>query len=389
MSRKKIANIMIEYLENRINCMNVIKYSKFWKDAIIDQQLGSRINKLVISDIPYVKKDGFETKTNIYVAFQIITYDKDKSYKQTKLSDPYDYRHIALLFKTFDFMSESNDLGFEYFPYIYGVLICHNTDKEQIGGDGFVNMSDTDDSDNISIDTDTDTDSDINIDTDTDTDTDINTNGDTDSASDTNTNGDTDTDTKTEIDKYSNFQQQYTNPNLTNDKLSNAYIFYEEYAGDLEELILTQMEHPSDWYDIVFQLVMIDYFISIVNGYYYSGGYMKGHLYKKISKAYYREYEINSYHFKVSHKYLVVIWDFLCMGQKDDQSHSLNQSKPLFMTNLSNLLKFVEDKKDQLKFPISKRIISLVNDIVSNPENTLMILQTVYTSTSTNPSRIK
>ena len=96
MTRKTNTLKMIKYLENRINCENVMEFA-------------SRHN--CDSNKCYMKID------EIPVFFEIIKYNKNDNMNN--------------LFTTFDLMTKTNHTDIEIFPYIYGVLNCNN-DLEEI-----------------------------------------------------------------------------------------------------------------------------------------------------------------------------------------------------------------------------------------------------------------
>lgn len=267
MSRKKIADSMIQYLEDRINCKNVMKFADEKMESILEQS-----DEIFISEL---KIDGNSVNFEI-IAYNDTTTNGAGSGTKTKTS-------INNMFETFDFMVESNYTGFEYFPYLYGVLNCHNNEN------------------------------------------------------------------------------------------SKAYIYYENFQGDLLQLI-NMLEHPSEWYDIAFQLVIIDHYVRILNGYQYNAK-LKNFLYKKLDKPYYRQYNINDHKFSVSNKYLITLWDI--------ESIKMIPSVETEYTIIDALLDHIE-KNGPLKVPLSNRLIKMFNDIKINPESTIEILQQYYSRPSTN-----
>ena len=267
MSRSKIADQMIKYLEKKINCENIIKH-------INENKNHPKEDKLIINEIA--------------VAFEIIQYDDDPEYDKEKIreSDNPDYdndkkklseKDVDKIFAVYDFMTEANYTGFEYFPYLYGVLNCHEGSN------------------------------------------------------------------------------------------SRVYTFYESFDGNLINLI-QKIDHPSEWYDIAFQIIMINYYIQIVNAYSYNNGEPQNHLYKKLAKPYYKLYQIDGIEFNINHKYLLVIWNITHIKKITD--------KMRISSNISLLLEYLE--KNTPKIPPSSRIINLFNNIKSNPENTLTILKEYY-----------
>ena len=109
MKRSELANKMVEYLEKRINCDNVIHFA--------DQKRESD-NKLLIE--------------KNQVAFEIINYHDSNNESYNSNNKDHDKIWLENLFNTFDFITEANHTGNEYFPYLYGVLNCHNGDDSKL-----------------------------------------------------------------------------------------------------------------------------------------------------------------------------------------------------------------------------------------------------------------
>lgn len=261
MNRSKISDKMIKYLEDRVNCENIIKFVTNNADDTPVEDYNT-IDRIVVDKVP--------------VAFKIVSYSEQIENEQTKTK-----AWIKNMFKIFDFITESNYTGFEYFPYLYGVLTCHDE---------------------------------------------------------------------------------------TN-KISTVYIFYEHFDGNLVKLFDT-IEHPSDWYDIVFQMVMINYYINVLHNYSYNSS-PKNHLYKKMHKPIYKDYEVDNFKFRISHKYLIVIWDIESMEPVSNEVDATG-------SNISSILKYLNDPENHLKIPASNRILKLLNDVKNNPENSISILNTYY-----------
>src|SRR5690606_30894227 len=106
---------------------------------------------------------------------------------------------------------------------------------------------------------------------------------------------------------------------------SRVYIYYELFDGDLEDLI-NNIGHPSEWYDIAFQMIMINYYIMIINKYTYDGN-IKNHLYKKLSKPYYKKYEIDNREISINHKFLIVYKDFNNITRNNNNDEQNNTNK--------------------------------------------------------------
>ncbi len=265
MDRIKKAEFMIDYLEKRINCENVMKFA----DATLESTLGegkeASVKQLKVENIP--------------VAFKVMEYDDSPEYKREGKGKR-DNEWLQNMFKTFDFMTEANYTGWPYFPYIYGVLNCHN------GTD------------------------------------------------------------------------------------SKVYIYYEVFDGSLLDLF-NRIEHPSDWYDIAFQMIMINYYIENVNGYRYNDGTPQNHLYRKI-KPYYKEYTFDTHKYTINHKYLITLWDFNYMEPITDKN------KSQVVSNIDFLLKYINKNRDKIKIPPSDRIIKLLTEVSDNTNDTLNILDKYY-----------
>lgn len=259
MNRDKIANKMFNYLEKTVNCENIIKFA----DRMINGK--DNKNKLIIGEIP--------------VSFQIISYNDKLEYTQKTDKDLKDNKWIQNKFKTFDIMTESNHTGFEYFPYLYGVLNCHDSEK------------------------------------------------------------------------------------------SKVYIFYEFFEGVLTNLI-NNIQHPSEWYDIIFQMIVIDYYLK-TSGYNYKNATIANHLYRKLDKPYYKEYILNNIKFNINHKYLIVLNFDVDIYENDENE---------YQSNISLLLKYLDDNKENIKIFPSQRIIKLLTDISNNKDNDNIpiILQQYY-----------
>ena len=268
----KVTNQMIKYLEKRINCENVIKFVEKKQADTLGSGLESTIIKLIINEIP--------------VALKVLKYNDSPGYVYKNKTDPNDKTWIQNIFDVYDFMTESNYTGFEYFPYLYGVLNCH---------DG------------------------LN---------------------------------------------------------SKVYTFYEVFDGDLINLI-SKMEHQSEWYDIVFQMIMINYYIEIINGYRYNDGTPQNHLYRKLPKPYYKLYDINGVQFNISHKYLIVLWDISYM----EKITIGNKSK--VTSNISFLSKYLTDNNTNANIPVppGPKITKLLEEINNSPQNTVEILGKYYPAT--------
>lgn len=271
MSRIKVADKMIQYLEDRINCKNVMKFAEEKTESILEESDDIFISELKID--------------STIVSFQIIKYDDTQS---DETSDKRNKASIKIFNDNFDFMTGSNLAGFEYFPYLYGVLNCH-----------------------------------------------------------------------LEVN-------------------SKVYIYYENFEGSLLQLI-NLVEHASEWYDIAFQLVVIDHYVRFISGYQYHTNDLKNFLYKKHPKPYYRQYDITGHNFSVSNKYLIVLWDIELTKRPHNASNEY--------TIIDAILDYVK-KETSIKIPPSNRIIKMFQEIKQKPENTIELLEQYYSRPGTNPSGV-
>jgi hypothetical protein len=249
MDQSKITAKMIKYLEDNINCENIIRFIKKYSKT-------EDITKLEIGTIP--------------VSLQIIDYDdNDKKLMQNQ-------------HKIYDFMTHANYAGYEYFPYLYGVLNCHD------GSD------------------------------------------------------------------------------------SKAYIFYESFDGDLTKL-LNEMEHASEWYDIIFQLAMIDNYIGVTNKYQLNNATAKNILYKKLSKPIYKEYMFNDKKVSIKHSYKLVLWDINSLEKFSEDEIPKNT-----IDILGTLIHRDPNEYGEIfKINPSERIINLINKL-SVPDKISSVLIEYY-----------
>lgn len=258
MSREKITKKMIQYLEIRINCDNVMKY--------VDKYIKNNDKNSIIKEL--------EIDSNP-VAFEIIKYDATINNNTDGLLGKND---ISNMFEIFEIMTEANHTGNEYFPYLYGVLNCHDAEN------------------------------------------------------------------------------------------SRVYLYYEIFEGNLINLF-SQVEHPSEWYDIAFQLIVINNFMQNLNNYKYSGA-LENFLYKKLSKPYYKNYDIDGKEFKINHKYLIVLWDINDIKKNTEEIRSA--------INIDIVLKYLTENKETIKIPPSLKIMKLFSDINNDPKNSISIMHQYY-----------
>jgi len=258
-SRGKIANRLYQYLEERINCTNVMSYMDKYRDDD-----GS--SNLTIESVP--------------VASRIIEYvdsvdTKSGTINKTTIDHTYDW---------YDFVSEANHTGFEYFPYIYGILDCHNGPH------------------------------------------------------------------------------------------SKVYILYEMFDGALIELF-NQITQPTEWYEILFQIVMIHYYISGVANQTYAKGSVNNHLYKKYKHPIKKQYTLGDYQFEIFHRNLIVGWDFE-LGTENQIPSS---------TSIDLIITYFKEHGDSLPVKPTGRLMHLLYDIQKSPKDIPKILNQYYNATAPPP----
>jgi hypothetical protein len=251
MDRQKIANKLIKYLDKNVNCKNLLSY--------IDK-LKTNEDKILVSDVPI----SFKT-----YSFDLIDVNKMGT----------DYDNLINLL---DFMTDSNNLGAEHFPYVYGVLICYEN------------------------------------------------------------------------------------------TIGKVHVFSEAFFGSFLEL-LDSLTHISEWYDIIFQITIIDKYLELDNNLEYVNPLPEQLLFKKYSKPIYKSYTIDSIDFTINHKFLIVI-----------DNMTLESGK-----NSCNLLKalreWINKYSDKIKIKPSSAVIKLLDDIISSwwTKSTLETLKSVYIKTPT------
>lgn len=156
--------------------------------------------------------------------------------------------------------------------------------------------------------------------------------------------------------------------NVDNPSDSNLYVLFEHFHGDLIRLI-NEIEHPSEWYDIIFQIIMINYFLYDLNNYAYPNGTVRNLLYNKLEKPYYQDYEIDGNKLRVSHKYLIVMWN---LGKR------FVVDKDKFKTNIQYLLEYIVEHDKHIKIKPSLRIMNLLNQIINDHKETVKLLVEYY-----------
>ena len=151
---------------------------------------------------------------------------------------------------------------------------------------------------------------------------------------------------------------------------SKVYIFYEVFDGTLEKLIL-EIKYPSEWYDIIFQMALTNYYMEVLNGYRYKDAKPKNILYKKLPKMKIQEYELDGQKVSVKHNYVVVLWDFNYLEKITPEN------KHLVISNIEFLLRYLRTTPE-IPNPPNWRMMKLLRELRHNPENTHAILRKYY-----------
>ena len=262
MNRENIASSIIKYLEDRINCKNLLKF----------------INQKIVKDSELINTQKLLI-TNIPVSFEIIKYNESDESNESNESDKSDGSDETLkrnMFDTFDFITESNYTGFAYFPYLYGVLDCHYGENSKI------------------------------------------------------------------------------------------YVFHEYFEGNILQLI-NQIQHVREWYDIVFQMIMINYFLMINHLQYASK--IEDHWYKKLPTPDHKEYEINGHKLSLIHQYTIVAWSSIPSTKLEENIN---------IDHINVLVEYLDQKREDIKIPPSGKIIKLLHEIINDPINTFDIVYQYY-----------
>lgn len=244
--RRKISGKIYKYLEDRINCANIL------------EQLDLTDKKQITIDL-------------IPVVVDVLKYtDDDKNDDKKILSK----KELDGYYDRFEYISTANHTGFEYFPYLYGILNCSDTKQ--------------------------------------------------------------------------------------------VYVLYETFDGTLDELFKI-LEQGSDWYETIFQVILIHYYMTSINKISYSCN-IKNHLYQKYKFPKKRQYTLGEYKFDLYHKNLIVLWDFT-LESNSNESNSNNESKS-DMRFIDLFIDFFNKNKDEFKVQPSMRIIKMLNDIkhINNSE---------------------
>lgn len=107
--RRKTASKIYKHLEDRVNCTNILEFMRTHTSDSRDSRDSRESSELTIESIS--------------VTSEIIKYtDNDSASSSEVLSKS----KLNKIYDRYDFISEANHTGFEYFPYLYGVLDCHS-----------------------------------------------------------------------------------------------------------------------------------------------------------------------------------------------------------------------------------------------------------------------
>lgn len=277
MSRTQTAEKIIQYLEDRINCENIIEYTREFTanaEGKSTKPSGSSSSSSSDSSIePLTLPSGqtFQLKIdNVPTSLQQLVHDTSDETERTK---------ITKLDAVYSFVTESNYTGFEYFPYIYGVIDCHEKSSTK----------------------------------------------------------------------------------------SVLYTYTEQFDGDFLELA-NALGHASDWYDIVFQYVVISHYLINISHYeiYNELFDPSKFLYKKHTKPFYKTYEFQLTNpdatftdgsFSVNHKYLLVTWNF------DELVAIEGPTSPNFSNCMDLLLQWFDTYKSTIPIYPSSRILQLLTEL--------------------------
>lgn len=247
MDRSKIADKLIKYLDKNINCNNLVNYIEKNKKST---------DTLIVSDVP--------------IMYRGYTFHK---VSDNKFDDEYD-KFINVL----DFTTDSNYLGSEHFPYIYGVISCYENDS------------------------------------------------------------------------------------------NNVYVFKEAFSGNISELFDT-MTHISEWYDIIFQILIIDKYVEHDHDLELLDLNVSQLLFKKHPRPIYKSYTIDSINLTINHKFLIVV---------DMDATKLKKGKTT--CNLLRYLRKLINESSDLVIKPSPVINKLLDDLIDSwwEPSILDILNTYY-----------
>lgn len=249
MSRINMSKKLRDVFNEKVNCINAIEF--------ID-------NKNIVKtddELPYVIIE--ETPVDfVVIKYHDTTDDTAKNRK-----------YIEDVFRKFDFMSFSNAEGYDYFPYLYGVLDCRN--KED----------------------------------------------------------------------------------------SAVYTFYEYFPYSITHLV-ANISHASEWYDIVFQLSLLNYLLH-KSDLKFDPSKIR---YRRLEKPYRKEYEMDSSNLTIKKLFDISVVDY-----------NIYDDKTTFPLPLEYLKQYINNNREILPIPPSHNVEAIIDALLSDIDNTYDILASKYT----------
>ena len=243
---------IFEVLEARVNCENIISFLEKHK-VEGSTKISVRNREMDIFIIGYDDYTG-DLLTN--------------KNKQTKDN----------LFKYYDFISDANHTGFEYFPYLYGVLDCHSGNNSKI------------------------------------------------------------------------------------------YTIQEPFDGTLGDLV-TSLDQQKEWFTIIFQMVLIHYYFSVITGCNYKNATIQNHFYKKSTKKYPQRYKLDGHEFEFFSDITLVLGEFNLVNDATEQNPN----------NLQLLVSYIGSNPNIIK-PSSSQM-AIIAEVIESPKSTPTILKKYYGTT--------
>ncbi|MEM3063408.1 MAG: hypothetical protein QW303_07690, partial [Nitrososphaerota archaeon] len=108
--RQKMAIKIFQYLEKRINCENVANFVRGLPITGIIKIGKRKLFELAVGSAP--------------ILMEIVKYHSSKKYTTANKSNLPNVQWLWKQYEVFEFINEANYTGFEYFPYLYGILEC-------------------------------------------------------------------------------------------------------------------------------------------------------------------------------------------------------------------------------------------------------------------------
>lgn len=154
--------------------------------------------------------------------------------------------------------------------------------------------------------------------------------------------------------------------NCHHGKKSKIYVFYEYFPFTFKDFE-NKISHNSEWYDIILQIAMINYYIFHNIGPEYSSR-IGDILWTRLDKPYYMTYNFDNITRSISRKFDIVV-------KKYRKIHSNSKS---LVEDFQSFILNIDDKKMQENTAPTKKILDILDEIVKNPINTLEILSKSY-----------